>query len=205
MDAITIRIIQRLKMEKLKRYTPKEEIEILREFRKGTVLGTIVIIIILALFMFLASFVVHAYELKVYDGLNETEANQTVNRFEIPETIHTIIFYNQPNKHCADYIFGGKIYINMKEECKEDALWFLEHEIAHDIFYQKSGQERYDYCKDKEKNGIFCWHNFTDEYQRVNESIPLLDYGKDIMPLAYEEKPIPLRSQVVIGIQLMVI
>ena len=142
----------------------------------------------------------------VYDGVNETEANAIVSKFEIPETIHTIIFYDQPNKNCAYYVFGGKIYINMKGECREGVLWFLEHELTHDIFYHKSGQERYDYCKDKEKKGIFCWHNFTDEYMN-NKTVEVFNETETatLMPPIAEERPREIRSQILIGHTLMIL
>lgn len=162
-----------------------------------------------------------AYELKMYDGVDEKWVDFALSEFEIPDYVHTIRFIDQPHKQtCGNYWGGGLIDVNTRAtyKNKETGVWtivkcqpyseILNEELIHAYWWNELDiQTRIDYCNsyNLSVSNSVCWEIYAQEEMEKSEAEPINE-TPIITPLAYEEKPIqPLRSQVVIGIELMVL
>ena len=60
---------------------------------------------------------VTATQIKVYDDVNPYLVDETLNKFDIPEEVHTILVYDNRWSNCGYYSYGGKMLINMNGKC----------------------------------------------------------------------------------------
>lgn len=122
------------------------------------------LIIWISIFVLLVVFT-SAANVVIYDGLNQTRIYSRLQYNTIPNYVHTIIFYNHISRfNCGYYLFGGKIYINMKRDCigsNYDFEWILWHELKHAKYFNQPKKMQVDYCHSVNLSySSNCWEKY---------------------------------------------